>query len=307
VSEVELRQNDLECEHLLMVHCYKGEMVSSDFVRGIELSREERQWVNVAIAAAQEAGNLLQRHFGEGQQIRYKGAKDLVTAMDLQSQQAILARLKTHFPEHAILAEEGITEENPDVPRWIIDPLDGTTNYAHGFPFFAVSLGLEHRGHIVVGVVYVPVLTELFVAVRGKGAYLNGKKLTVSTVPVVQESLLATGFTGLFLYPGSSIFADFAAFSLQAQGVRRAGSAAIDLCYVAAGRLEGFWEKGLKPWDLAAASLAIEEAGGRISDFQGTPFQVMQKETLASNGFIHEEMIQILANSGKELSASDAV
>lgn len=277
--------------------------MSSDFIQIKGLHEEEQQWIEVAVTAAQEAGKILYQHFGQVQKISYKGAKDLVTTMDLQAQQLILSHLTNHFPDYAVLSEEGINTDHTNVPRWVIDPLDGTTNYAHGFPFFAVSIGLEQQGEGLLGVVYAPVLDELFIAVRGKGAYLNGRKIAVSTTKTLQDSLLATGFTGPYLYPGSPVFHDFVTFSIQAQGVRRSGSAAIDLCYIAAGCLDGFWEKGLHPWDITAAGLIIQEAGGRVSDFQGKPFHPMQRETVASNGIIHAEMLQILTNSAKDTSA----
>ncbi|RMF86294.1 MAG: inositol monophosphatase, partial [Nitrospinota bacterium] len=192
--------------------------MKSDFIRDLGLGAEEREWLAVAIDTAQEAGNLLHQRFGEGHHIRYKGEKDLVTVMDLQAQELIISRLKSHFPDHTMLAEEGVADEETGVPCWIIDPLDGTTNYAHGLPFFAVSIGLEWAGTMRVGVVYSPPLAELFVGVRGKGAYLNGQKLTVSAVQTVKESLLATGFIGKLLFPGSRVFRDFAAFSIRAHG-----------------------------------------------------------------------------------------
>ncbi|HEY5600372.1 MAG TPA: inositol monophosphatase family protein, partial [Candidatus Manganitrophaceae bacterium] len=198
------------------------------------------------------------------------------------------------FPDHQIMAEEGHGSKAPSPYRWVIDPLDGTTNYAHGFPFFCVSIGLEVEGSVLLGVVYDPLRRELFVAEKGKGATLNDKPISVSQVDVLKKSLLVTGFAyDIRVHPKNN-FNHFVNFSLSAQGVRRTGSAALDLCYVAAGRLDGFWELKLNPWDTAAGSLMMLEAGGKVTDLAGKPYSIYDPEILATNGKIHRQMIEIL-------------
>jgi myo-inositol-1(or 4)-monophosphatase len=255
--------------------------------------------LNFAIQTARDAGRLLAERFGRSLRISNKSELDLVTESDLASERLIIDRIKTYYPRRAILAEEsGTNQPAPDDAqsewRWVIDPLDGTTNYAHGYPCFCVSMGLEQQGRLELGVIYDPMRDELFTAERGEGAALNGKRIQVSPTPSLGSALLCTGFPYDVRERGE--FArHFANFIMNAQGVRRDGAAALDLAYVAAGRFDGFWEEGLKPWDVAAGVLMIEEAGGRVSDYQGGPLSIYTPPILASNGLIHEQMMRVLA------------
>jgi len=218
----------------------------------------------------------------------------LVTEMDLLAEKVIVSEIRKRYPDHSLLAEEK-TDLRGDSPyRWVIDPLDGTTNYAHGYPVFSLSIALEKAGEVILGVVYDPTRDELFVGKKGKGARLNGRKIHVSSTPKLSECLLATGFPYDIRETAADNFDHFRNFALRVHAVRRAGSAALDLCYVAAGRFDGFWEMKLGPWDLAAGSLMVREAGGKVTDFLGTPLVLDGKYVLASNGKIHREMIQLL-------------
>jgi myo-inositol-1(or 4)-monophosphatase len=255
--------------------------------------------LNFAIQTARDAGRVLAERFGRNLRISNKGELDLVTESDLASERLIIDRIKTHYPRHTILAEEsGI---NPPAAegaqsdwRWIIDPLDGTTNYAHGYPCFCVSMGLERNGTLELGVIYDPLRDEVFAAERGQGAALNGKSIHVSPTPTLASALLCTGFP-YDVRERSQFARHFANFIMNAQGVRRDGAAALDLAYVAAGRFDGFWEEGLKPWDVAAGKLLIEEAGGRVSDYHNGPLDIFTPPILATNGLIHEQMMRVLA------------
>ncbi|HET7440059.1 MAG TPA: inositol monophosphatase family protein, partial [Terriglobales bacterium] len=209
---------------------------------------------------------------------------------DRKSEALILERIRTLWPQHDVMGEEGARVESGSDYRWYVDPLDGTTNFAHGFPVFCVSLGLEHKGRRIVGVVYDPTRDELFAAEQGSGAYLNGTKIQVSRVANLAECLLATGFPSHKRHQNPNIFF-YHQITLRTHGVRRAGSAALDLCCVACGRFDGFWEFNLNPWDTAAGVLLVEEAGGRVSDFKGGAFRIDSRETLASNGLVHEAML----------------
>ena len=247
-----------------------------------------KDYLEAAIEIAQEAGKILREEFDRPAQISYKGDVDLVTQADKKSEQAIVARLTKYFPEHSIAAEEGSGHESPSEFRWHVDPLDGTTNFAHGYPCFAVSIALEQRGELLAGVVYNPIYEELFAASRGGGATLNDKRIFVSKTDRLATSLLCTGFS-VHKRSASSNIHYYWDFTLRSHGVRRDGSAALDLASVAAGRFDGFWEFGLKPWDTAAGVLLIEEAGGMVSDFAGQPYQLGGAVVLATNGIIHEE------------------
>jgi myo-inositol-1(or 4)-monophosphatase len=239
---------------------------------------------------AREAGAILREEFAKPPEIRYKGEVDIVTQADKRSEAALVARLRRGFPEHAIVAEEsGSCGAATSEFVWHVDPLDGTTNFAHGYPCFAVSLGLLQHGEPIAGVVFNPVHNELFSAARGEGAFLNGKPIHVSIVERLSESLLSTGFPVQQRAANRNIY-HYWHFTLNSHGVRRDGAAALDLCYVACGRFDGFWEFGLKSWDTAAGMLLVSEAGGRVSDFAGQPFHPGGPEILATNGRIHHEM-----------------
>jgi len=246
-------------------------------------------YLQAAMEVAREAGAILREEFARPAQISYKGDVDIVTQADKRSEKAIVARLTEMYPDHAIAAEEGTGHEGTSEFRWHVDPLDGTTNFAHGYPCFCVSIALAQRDTLLAAVVFNPFYNELFAAARGQGATLNGTPIRVSKMTSVSTSLLCTGFPvqNRQLSPNLQFYGDF---TMRSHGVRRDGSAALDLASVAAGRFEGFWEFGLKPWDTAAGVLLIEEAGGKVSDFAGEPYSLGGPVILATNGFIHEEM-----------------
>jgi myo-inositol-1(or 4)-monophosphatase len=252
---------------------------------------------------AREAGELLMSYFRQHVKIEYKGEADLVTVADRTSEKLIRGRIAGLWPSHDIMGEEeGLVDTGADY-RWYVDPLDGTTNFAHGFPVFCVSLGLVHKGKPVAAVVYDPTRDELFAAERGSGAYLNQARIHVSRIEKLGESLLATGFPSQKRHKNPNIYF-YHQITLRTHGVRRAGSAALDLCCVASGRFDGFWEFNLNPWDTAAGVLLVEEAGGQVTNFAGGPFEMNSRETLASNGLLHGALInefgQIFAGRGLE-------
>ena len=253
-------------------------------------------YLEVAVEAALEAGRYQRYRFASRVDIDMKGDKNLVTEVDRESERLIVERILAHFPDHNILAEEGEYAQGGSVYRWIIDPLDGTTNYAHGFPWFCVSIGLQAAGELVAGVIFNPLRDELFTATKGGGAYLNGRRLHVSSRSPLRDTLLATGFPYDCATDPANNFANFIAFQKAARGIRRAGAAALDLALVAAGRLDGFWELKLKAWDMAAGVLLIREAGGIVSTFDGSPHDIFNDRIVASNGLIHDEMVAILAS-----------
>jgi myo-inositol-1(or 4)-monophosphatase len=248
-------------------------------------------FLEVAIAAAQDAGAIIAAAMDRPKTISYKGEVDLVTETDKKSEAVILQRLRREFPAHAIVAEEGgATGADASAEyQWYVDPLDGTTNFAHGYPVFAVSLGLFQRGEPLVAAIYNPVSKEMFTAIRGQGAHRNGASIHVSAVSKLSQSLLATGFPTHKRVQNPNIHY-YWEFTLHSHGVRRAGAAALDLCSVACGQFEGFWEFGLKSWDTAAGILLVQEAGGKVSNFSGGPYLPGDFECLASNGLIHEQM-----------------
>lgn len=253
-----------------------------------------RELAQSAATIAREAGAILMRHRG-AVRIEYKGEADLVTVADRDSEAHITARLRALYPDHALVAEEGSRFEGDGATyRWYIDPLDGTTNFAHGLPFFAVSMGLEHRGEMVAAAVYNPPLDEMFTAARGAGAQLNGQPIRVSPQTDLAQSLLATGFPSRKRHENPNIHF-YHYFSLRTHGMRRLGAAALDLCYTACGRFEGFWEFHLKPWDTAAGRLIVTEAGGTVTDIAGAPHQLDSPEVLASNGRLHPELLEAFA------------
>ncbi len=253
-----------------------------------------REFLGIAEKSAREAGKLLKKGIGEGKKIYFKGTVDLVTDFDKKAQEIIFKRLSDAFPSHGFLAEEELRKRPEKDYLWIIDPLDGTTNYAHRFPIFCVSIALQFQERIVLGVVYDPMREEMFAALTGQGAMLNGKRIRVSSVDDLNRSLLATGFPYDIRESPVNNVDHFNDFIIRAQAVRRCGSAALDLCYVACGRFDGFWELKLKPWDVAAGALLVQEAGGRLSDFDGKDFSVEGAELMATNGLIHEAMMRIL-------------
>ena len=270
------------------------------------------QWVPQAAIIAREAGALLRDFFQRGVKTEYKGDVDIVTVADRTSEKLIRERLSAAFPTHGVFGEEGTRERIDAEFRWYVDPLDGTTNFAHGFPQFCVSMGLEQRpaglaanadGTLVAAVIYDPLRDELFTVERGRGAWLNGQPLRVSTSPELAESLMATGFPSRKRHENPNIYF-YQEFTLRSHGVRRAGSAALDLAYVAAGRLDAFWEFNLNPWDTAAGILLVLEAGGQVTGFSGQHFLLDSREILASNGIIHAEMVTLFDDlfAGRNLS-----
>jgi myo-inositol-1(or 4)-monophosphatase len=250
----------------------------------------------VGIEAAKEAGALQLAKLNTRLNVAYKGIINLVTEVDLESEKLIVSRIRNAFPSHSIMAEEKHSDAPAGEICWIIDPLDGTTNYAHGFPIFSISIGLQIRGELAWGAVYNPFLKEMFTARRGGGAFCNGAPIHVSEVELLSDSLLVTGFPYDIRTSKITNLENYCAFALRSQGVRRCGSAALDFCSVAAGRLDGFWELKLNPWDCAAGYLIVMEAGGAVTNFHGEPASIFGGEFIASNGRIHQEMIDVLKN-----------
>jgi myo-inositol-1(or 4)-monophosphatase len=254
-------------------------------------------FLSIAREAALRAGTLLRENVDRPREISYKGEINLVTEMDRRSERAVVEVIRAAFPDHSILAEEEAKIEGGSSYRWVIDPLDGTTNYAHGYPNFAVSIALERSGEVIAGVVYDPLRDELFSAEQGAGATLNGRSLHVSAADSLIRSLLATGFPYDRATSEKNNLNYFRELLMASQEVRRSGSASLDLCSVAAGRLDGYWELKLHPWDVAAGSLIVREAGGMVSDFSGTRFSIHDKEILASNGRIHAQMLSVISRA----------
>jgi len=256
--------------------------------------KNDDRYMQVAIAAAKEAGRIQKMHFGHSHAVEYKGEIDLVTVVDKLCDEAISRLIRSAFPDHDLLTEESPFEGRNSRWKWIVDPIDGTTNYFRGYPCFCVSIGLEEEGEMRLGVVYDPMLDELFHGERGKGTYLNGQRITVSRIAGLDQAFLSTGFPYDVRKNADIYLSYFGQFIRRCFGIRRPGSAALDLCYVAAGRFDGFWELKLHPWDVAAGSLLVTEAGGKVTDFKGEPFSIYSDEILASNGLIHEQMIQVM-------------
>jgi myo-inositol-1(or 4)-monophosphatase len=241
-----------------------------------------------------KTAKYLKDNLGRVKRIDFKGAFNMVTEVDRKTEEIVIKTLRKHFPGDGFLSEEAGGKEGTTGRKWVIDPLDGTTNYAHGFPFYAVSIALEENGKPVFGAVFDPERNELFSAHKGRGAYLNGKPIKVSGVSKLEKSLLATGFSYKIADLKDNNICHFTNLLFASQAVRRAGSASLDLCYVACGRFDGFWELELNPWDTAAAWLIVKEAGGEVTTFSGTPYSHYLKEILATNGKIHKEMSQVL-------------
>ena len=268
-----------------------GRIATSQEVK--DLSRE----LEVAISAAKEAGEVLRGAFGGEQAIRHKGEVDIVTDADERAEAVIRDILLRGFPSYGMLAEEGGELPGELDARWIVDPLDGTTNYAHGLPIFCVSIALERAGEVVVGVVYDPVRQETYVAKRGSGATLNGEPIRVSGTDALIDALIVTGFP----YDRDEVpdaVELFGRFAIVTQSMRRLGTAALDLCYVASGRLDGYYERGVHPWDVAAGALMVEEAGGRVTDYRGGALDLGSREVVASNGRLHPAMIELTGEYG---------
>ncbi|MBX6422353.1 inositol monophosphatase family protein [Thermosulfurimonas sp. F29] len=248
--------------------------------------------LEVAEEAARRAGIFLREHFTQPHRIGYKGKIDLVTEADPEAERLIVEILQTRAPDFPVLGEE-VARAEPRGLYWLVDPLDGTTNYAHGFPWFGVSLAFMENKEPLVGVVYHPMQEEMFTAVRGRGATLNGRPIRVSDTVLPERALLATGFPYTIHEDPPGVIELFRAFLLRVRGIRRAGAASLDLAYVACGRFDGFWEPLLKPWDTAAGVLLVEEAGGRVSDYLGEPYHPFKKHVVASNGKIHDFMVEL--------------
>ena len=254
-------------------------------------------YFKVAVSAALNSGRMLEESLNIPPEVTFKGEVNLVTNFDKKAQEMIYREISEAFPGHDFLAEEGLCKDKGSEFRWIIDPIDGTTNYAHRFPVFCVSIALEYQQNIILAVIYDPLRKEMFTARKNSGAFLNEKRIHVSEVKNVNESLLSTGFPYDIRESEDNNIDYFIGFLTTAQAVRRTGSAAIDICYVACGRFDGFWEIKLSPWDVAAASLILTEAGGSISDFEGHEYDIFGHETLASNGYIHGQMMDVLHHS----------
>jgi myo-inositol-1(or 4)-monophosphatase len=269
-----------------------------------EFTGMQFEFAGVAEGIAREAGALLREFYQRGVATEYKGDVDLVTEADRASEALIRERLRKAFPGHGIYGEEGTRDQLESEFRWYVDPLDGTTNFAHGFPVFCTLLGLEHRpkglrkdedGEIIASVTYDPLRDECFVAERGKGAWLNGRQIQVSKTKALQESLTGTGFPSHKRHVSPNIHF-YQEFTLRSHGVRRAGSAGIDIAYVACGRLDAFWEFNLNPWDTSAGYLLVEEAGGKVTHMDGGKFTLDSREVLATNGLITDEMVKLFVN-----------
>lgn len=253
--------------------------------------------LSFAIETARDAGRLLLEKFDRGIAVHKKGDINLVTEADLASEALIIERIRSHYPKHAILAEESgeaVVIGGDTTWKWIIDPLDGTTNYAHGYPCWCVTIALEYNGEVVIGVTYDPTRNELFAAEKGRGATLNGKTIRVSDTDKLGDSLIVTGFP-YDIKQRDNFARHLTEMLLSSRGVRRDGSAAIDMAYIACGRFDGFWEEGLNPWDVAAGVLLIEEAGGQVSYYNGSKFSIYSPPICASNGLIHSQMLTILS------------
>ena len=270
----------------------------------MSLSSIEFQTITqIAILAAKQGGAILLDYAKKGFQIHKKEqAINLVTEADLHSEKVIIATIQHAFPEHQILSEEqGLQDIPAHATKWIIDPLDGTTNFAHGFPMYNISIGVEHEGACILGVVYDPTRDELFLGQQGRGATLNDTPIHVSATPKLNEALLVTGFAYDVHTATDNNLKEFSAFTLRARGMRRTGTAAIDLCYIACGRFDGFWELRLNPWDTAAGKVIVEEAGGTVTNYAGEPYSIYGNTLLATNGLIHQEMVEVLQRRVPEI------
>ena len=260
---------------------------------------DSMEYLEFAVELAREAGDVLKHYMDREKQVELKGQANLVTVADKESEALIIRRILDRYPRHAILAEESGTlgERDTQASKWVIDPLDGTTNFAHQYPFFCVSIGFEQAGDVICGAVYDPCRDEMFSAGRGLGSFVNGQRIRVSKVDQLSSALILTGFPYGVRQKMKTAMSQFEAFMFASQAVRRGGSAALDLCYIALGRCDGFWEMDLHPWDTAAGLVIVEEAGGAVTDFGGNAFSIYGKEIVASNRKIHEEMVGVLGNT----------
>lgn len=252
------------------------------------------EFLESAIEIAHSAGSLLRYYFERHVRVELKGQFDLVTEADRASEKLIVESLKARYPQHGILAEEGGGHESTSEYRWYVDPLDGTTNFAHGYPVWNVTLAVEKAGELIAGVIFDPNRDELFTCEKGGGAFMNGSRIQVSRTSTVEDSLFSTGFPSRRRHLDVNIHFYYQ-LAMASHGVRRGGAAAIDLAYVACGRLDGFWEFGLSPWDMAAGKLLVEEAGGSIRDMKDTPHQLTSPHIFADNGAIHDEVITLFS------------
>jgi len=258
---------------------------------------ELKEYLAFAEKMALGAGRILTDGFRRAKRVNFKGSINPVTQFDLKSEKFLFTNITRRYPDHNVLAEEGTDRARKSPYRWVVDPLDGTVNYAHGFPIYCVSVGLQYEDDSIVGVVYDPQQREMYSAARGLGASLNGKRIRVSSEKNLKRSLLATGFAYNIGTARKNNLGMFARMMKHAQAIRRLGSAALDMCWVAAGRLDGFWEYYLHPWDTAAAKVIVEEAGGIVTRIDGKPFSIFDKEILASNGHIHRSMKTVLGRT----------
>lgn len=252
-------------------------------------------YLEVAEETAREAAKVLLENLGKVKEIEFKAKNSLVTEVDKLSEKIIISNIKKNFPTHDIFAEESGKDLSDSDYLWLIDPIDGTTNYAHAYPFFSISIALEVKGEVIAGLVYDPVKDEMFTAEKGKGAFLNGESISVSKSDEIKHSHVCTGFMHEVNWMVEANIRHFGNFIRRARAVRRDGSAALDLCYVACGRFDGFWELGLNPWDTAAAVLIVKEAGGHLCKFNGDAYSIYDKEILATNSIIDEQMMEILS------------
>jgi len=250
--------------------------------------------INKIINIAKEAGEVIRNGFGENLQIEFKtGDNNIVTNIDKAAEKIILDFVKTEYPNHSIIAEESGTKHNSSDYTWVIDPLDGTTNFAHGLPIFAVSIGVQKNDKTIAGVIYDVMNNKIYVAEKGAGAFVNNEKISVTKNKILSEGFVVTGFPYNIKKELNRTINVFTTFLLKTRGVRRLGSAALDLCYVASGVFDAFWERELNPWDICAGMLLVEEAGGRISDFMGNPINIFSKQILASNGILHKDILNV--------------
>lgn len=255
------------------------------------------QWKSFAVDLARKSGLLLKDKFNHTHEIEYKGDINIVTEADKMSESLIIESIRREYPRHGILSEESPSISGTEKLRWIIDPLDGTTNYAHGYPVFCVSIALEKEDQVILGVIYDPMRDDMFVAVHNEGVFLNERKMTASSEENISRSLLATGFPYDIRDSKENNLSYFNSMALSVQAIRRAGAAALDLAYLAAGRFDGFWELKLKPWDTSAGCLMVEEAGGKVTDLFGKTWNITSPHLLASNGLIHQQMMDILCRT----------